>query len=418
MDKTAEQQTKIQFTFHMRFAVFTTVLLGYISYSLPYPIFSPMFLTTDHAVLPNYYSTVARTVILGIAMIMYPLGQFIGSPLLGQLSDKYGRKPILIISLILTAIGDFTVGVGIDLHHLWLILVSLFLGGLFAGNIAIAQSTAAHLSSAKTKTKNFGLLNVATNLGWIAGCLLGGKLADNHLVSWFNFATPFYFSALCYLVNIIIVWFAFPKMSPEKKVPFIRNPKPLSAFIAHITSPHLRILYLYAFLGLLASYFFFCFFALYMVQKFNYGPSQIANFEAYLAVPLIIANYFLPRVTTRLGLIRTSYLSHLALALTLFIFLIPSTSSGLWYTVPLVGIFLTFGEVTSTLLISNEAKPEEQGMAMGTYRSVLVFAEIVASLLGGYTAGLHPNLPFILGIFIALMASFVLLTWAIRKKTS
>ncbi len=398
---------KQQANFRARVAIFVTVLLGFISYSLPYPIFSPMFLSNEHGILPSYYSTLARTMILGAAFVMYPIGQFIGSPLIGRASDKHGRRKVLMITLLATGIGDLFVGVGIAYHEVWLVLLSLFIGGFWAGNIAIAQSAAANLSTAKTKAKNFGMLNMATNGGWIVGCLIGGKLADSTLVSWFNYATPFYFSAICYVFNLVLVFYAFPQDS--KIQASASKEKFITSLFSQFKKLHLAILYLYSFLGFWASYFFFCFFAVFLVQKYNYGPSQLAYFEAYLALPLIAANYLLPKITAGFGLTKTSALSCFALALSLIVFIIPTSSLGLWFTVPVVALWLTFVEVTSGLLVSNAVSQAEQGAAMGTYRSILVLGEIVAALSGGYLAGLHETFPFIGGAIVAGLAGLVLI---------
>lgn len=392
-------------------AIFITVLFGFVSYSLPYPIFSPLFLSTSNGILPSHYSEVKRTVILGIALILYPLGQFIGNPAIGYLSDRYGRKKLLMLVLLIVGFSDLLIGAGINQNQLWLVFLSLFLGGLCAGNITIAQSTAADLSQGEERVKSFGLINVAINVGWILGVLLGGKLADEKLVSWFNYATPFFFSGLCYGLNLILVWIAFPNVAPKSS-----KEMKAGSILTQLKKPGLRLLYVYAFLGFLASYYFFCYFAVFLVQKFNYGPSEIANFEAYLALPLILASYLVVKVIGRIGIVVTSFLSHFALAISFLIFLIPQTSFGLWFTVPLVAIWLSFGEITSGLLIANQAKQEDQGIAMGTYRSLLVLGELVAALTGGYLAGLNYILPFLMGAIVAAIAS-LLLFYAYWKKT-
>lgn len=411
------EQKNIKNTLHVQIVIFITVLFGFISYSLPYPIFSPLFLSSTDGILPHGFTEIQRTFILGIAIVLYPLGQFLGNPWLGQASDRYGRKKILMLSLATVGFSDFLIAIGISQQRLWLVMLSLFLGGVCAANTTIAQSTAAELSTGvRAKTKSFGLINVAINTGWILGILIGGKLADNTLVHWFNYSTPFYFSALCYGFNLLLVWIAFPKIAPNTT----RSSESFfGTFFRQLKKPNLRILYFYSFLSFLASYYFFCFFAVFLVQKFNFGPSQIANFEAYLALPLIAASYLVTKVIPRVGLTKTSYLSHFALAISFIIFLIPASYLGLWYTVPLVALWICFAEISTGLLISNAVPSEEQGIAMGTYRSLLVLGELVAALTGGYLAGLHQNFPFYAGALVAILAGIVLLYWVLNHpKTS
>lgn len=410
-----QNNTKPQSSAQTQIVIFITVLFGFISYSLPYPIFSPLFLSSTNGILPHHYTEVERTFMLGVAIVLYPLGQFLGNPWLGQASDRYGRKKLLMLSLAAVGISDVLIGFGISQQNLWLVMISLFLGGFCAANTTIAQSTAADLNpTAQAKTKSFGLITVAINIGWILGVLIGGKLADDTLVHWFNYATPFYFSALCYGLNLLMVWIAFPKIEPR---PQNKSDKTsfYGSFFAQLKKKNLRVLYFYSFLSFLASYYFFCFFAVFMVQKFNFGPSQIANFEAYLALPLIAASYLITKVIPQVGLTKTSYLSHFALGISLIIFLIPASYLGLWYTVPLVAIWICFAEITTGLLISNAVPSEEQGIAMGTYRSLLVLGELVAALTGGYLAGLHQNFPFYAGAVVAMLAGIVLVGWSYNQ---
>lgn len=392
-------------------AIFITVLFGFISYSLPYPIFSPLFLSPSQKLLPADTTELVRTIILGFAIIMYPLGQFLGNPLIGRAADQYGAKKVLMLTLVGTAIGDYFVGWGIQIHSLTLVLISLFFGGFWSSNTTIAQATAAHLSSAETKTKHFSSINVATNLGWVLGCIFGGKLADNTIVSWFNYSTPFYFAVVCYGINLIAVYFAYPNYRIPSKIKSTLSELFLS-FITQVKKKNLSTLYLYSFLGFTASYFFFCFLSVYMVQKFNFGPSKIANFEAYLAIPLILANYFLPKLLPRFGLASTSYISYFLYGISLLIFIVPQSPHAMWFTIPIVAVWLTFGEVTSALLISNAVPPEEQGIAMGTYRALLVLGEIMAALTGGLLTGINTHLPFIAATFIATLASLILFIYS------
>ena len=83
------------------FPVLVVLFLGYLGFSLALPLFPPLFLDPKHAFLPVETTTTMRRILLGILFAMYPLGQFVGAPLLGKFSDKYGRKPVLLISLIL-----------------------------------------------------------------------------------------------------------------------------------------------------------------------------------------------------------------------------------------------------------------------------------------------------------------------------
>lgn len=106
------------------FPVFTVVFFGYVGFSLAFPIFSPMFLDPCHRFLPIDTSMAMRTVLLGCALASYPVGQFLGLPLLGTLSDHYGRRGILLITLCVTFLAYLVSAIGVIMHSYWLLILS------------------------------------------------------------------------------------------------------------------------------------------------------------------------------------------------------------------------------------------------------------------------------------------------------
>src|SRR5688572_14292238 len=132
------------------------VLTGFAGTSIAYPIFPPLFLhPSDHGIVSSVWSESARSIFLGITLAAYPLGQFIGSPILGGLSDRYGRKPILLISLLGSVLGYLLSGLSLEFNWLWILLFSRFLTGLMEGNIAIVRAMGADLESIN-KYKSIG----------------------------------------------------------------------------------------------------------------------------------------------------------------------------------------------------------------------------------------------------------------------
>lgn len=396
-------------TFRIKTVIFLTVLFGFIGLTLSYPIFGPMFLSTNSSFLPTELSNTTRMLLLGLTLSIYPFGQFLGSPLLGKFSDHYGRRIVLMISLLATAVSCVVIGIGIHLHQLWLMLISLFIWGFFEGNVAIAQSTMADLSTPQTKAKNFGVLIIAVNLGWVIGPLLGGKLAANNLVSWFDYSTPFYFAGLLALSNLLLAFCNFPEtrvLSNQKQ--HLELFTIFTTFITSIKRTDLRLFYAYGFLGFLCGYFYFNFFSPFLVERFNMGPAEIANFAAYFSLPLIAANYCIDFLTARLGLVRMGIYAHIFVAISIIIFILPSSPFALWFTIIPIGIMLTICQVSGSVLASNAAGKDEQGTVMGVYRSFQVLSEMLAALIGGLLATISINMPFIISAGFAIAASWLL----------
>src|SRR5258708_16830078 len=119
--------------------LYLVIFTGFCGYSLMITLFVPMLMGTN-GFLAADATTGQRSVVLGILLAIYPLGQFLGSPVLGALSDRYGRKPVLTVSLFVTIGAYVLVSLGIELRSLALIATGCLIGGLAESNIAIPQN--------------------------------------------------------------------------------------------------------------------------------------------------------------------------------------------------------------------------------------------------------------------------------------
>ena len=171
-------------------------------------------------------------------MASFTLGQFFGSPILGSLSDRRGRKKVVLLSLMGTTLGYLTIAFSLYHYSIAGMVIGLIVCGFCEGNVTIAQSVIADVTGLDEhkhrKPVYFGWLNICISLGFIIGPLMGGVLADSSLVPWFTFATPFWIAALMTLTGILVIaWYAketlqlhrvekivfFPSLSGKLKAP-------------------------------------------------------------------------------------------------------------------------------------------------------------------------------------------------------
>lgn len=118
------------------------VFVGFLGISMPYLIFPALFMNPAYSILPETCGYTNKALLLGITLGAYPLGQFIGSPILGALSDDYGRKRLLAASLFLNAVCNLVTGLALCWQQVELLIFSRFASGLMEGNIAIARAMA------------------------------------------------------------------------------------------------------------------------------------------------------------------------------------------------------------------------------------------------------------------------------------
>jgi len=173
--------------------IFVTVFIDLIGFGMVIPI------------LPFYAETApfnATPFEIGILFSIYSWMQFFFSPILGRLSDRYGRRPILFISLLGSAVGYFVIGFA---NTLLLVFVGRIIGGITGGNISTAQAYIADVTTKENRAKGMGLFGAAFGLGFIFGPALAG------ILSKYGVHVPFYFAAILSLINAIALYFVLPE---------------------------------------------------------------------------------------------------------------------------------------------------------------------------------------------------------------
>lgn len=148
---------------------------------------------------------------IGVVAATFPLAQLIGVPVMGALSDRYGRKPLLLISQITTCIGFILLGLA---NSLWLIILSRLIDGLFGANLATAQAALSDITSEENRAQGLGITGAAFGLGFIFGpiiALLALEFSDN------NLALPAFIAAAYSFVSILLTLFGFKETLPPHK---------------------------------------------------------------------------------------------------------------------------------------------------------------------------------------------------------
>ena len=399
---------------HPMFPIFLVVFLGYVGFSLAFPIFSPMFMDPSHKFFPPDLSLKIRTTLLGLVLAAYPLGQFLGLPLLGQLSDVYGRKKVLSISLCFTLVSYIGSAVGIMIHSFWLLLISRFICGYAEGNFSIAQSSAADISTGHKRVKNFGLINMAASLGFVIGPVLGGKLADPNIVSWFDDDIPFWFSAILALFTILMVLWQLPNTKARGNKKLKSRLHPFSGLILifkNFSRTSRRGLYLINFMFYFGLFFFYQYFPVLLVKRFNFTSSKIADISAYGAVILAVSQLAIVHpLAKRLNAKKAATIGAFILAPALIGLTVKSFNLMLFLFLPLACVAMALSTTNLQSVVSHSATEKLQGEVMGVNYSMQILGEVITSAVGGFLAGFFiVSLPLVLGGVVVFLAAMALL---------
>lgn len=401
---------------HPMLPIFLVVFFGYVGFSLAFPIFSPMFLDVSHDFFPMTTPMTLRTTLLGFVLAAYPFGQFLGLPLLGQLSDCYGRKSVLSISLWFSLAAYIGSAIAIMIHSFWLLIVSRFICGYAEGNFSIAQATVADLSQGHERVKKFGILNMAASLGFVFGPIIGGKLADPDWVHWFGDDTPFWFAAILILITWILVMWQMPETKPKEAR---SKPKdsihPLSGLmIVHksFTKVGHRDLYLINFMFYFGLFFFYQYYPVLLVKRYDFTPSSIADISAYVAVIIAIAQLFIVHpLAKRMHPRKASILGAFILAPALICLTIKNFDLITYIFLPIACVSMALTTTNWQSLVSHSVSEDLLGEVLGVNYSMQILGEIITSALGGFLAGYFiVSMPLIVGgivVFLSAMAIWI-----------
>ena len=367
------------------------VLLDLIGVGILLPII-PILLTDPQSkfyLLSQKYTLREGYILLGILTGIYSLMQFFAAPILGQLSDRIGRKKVLVVSLLGTAGSYALFAIGIIFANLPLLFISRAIDGITGGNISVAQAVIADNSHPDDRSKNFALIGAAFGLGFILGPIIGSRFSDPSIVSWFNAATPFWFAGILSLLNVGLVVFFLKDTYIPKKVKVMEWFKPWKNFGKVFAREELRKLFVVEFLYYSGFSFFVTFLGVLLISHFQMSQSQIGNFFSILGVWIVfaqtittrrLAKYFKERQLLRVSLLANS------IAITLLLF--SHRTFYLYLIVPFIAIFNGLSLSNLNGLVSKLAGSHEQGEVLGVNNSVRSVAESIPPILSGFVAAI------------------------------
>jgi len=346
-------------------------------------------------------------IMLGWLIAIYPLMMFFATPILGQLSDRYGRKPILALSLFGTAVGYVIFATGILTQNILLLFIGRALDGITGGNISVARAVIADVSAPEHRARNFGLIGAAFGVGFVVGPYIGARLASPdtsffglfQTPHWFDASTPFWFTAALALINMSMILIVLTETHRHiNKALRVTWTKSLHNIRKAATRPALRVLFTAEFFFWSGFTFFTTFFQVWLVQKLHFTTSSVGDFFAYIGICIALNQVLImPFVVKRWKSHTVLRVSLIGNGLALFIQLWASNTTELLLTAPFIAVFNGLTMANSSAVVSLSANKQEQGELLGIEASVQALAQSVPAAISGYVATMGVGMPVIVG---------------------
>ncbi len=387
-----------------------TNFLDWMSIGLVYPMFSSMIFHEE----TQFFSVTASAMLkggwLGALLAAGPLAQFISSPIVGTLSDQKGRKPLLKHTLLIMILGYLFCALGVFAESLYLLLIGRIIVGIGTGNAAVVCAAIADISTPEKKAKNFGLISMASGVGFTLGPFLGGTLSN-----W-GFATPFFFSLGCSLINLALVIFFFFETHHVRRNVHVSFTMGLKNLKKAFQIPSLRTLFLAFFFFCVGWSFYWEFIPVTWLQKYHLSTAQVGHFFAYgAAFYALSAGLLIRPIVGKFRPLPILFIALSLLALAIYPLLLHRTVEIFWIYIPIQQFLIALIFPTSQTVVSNSVNEDSQGEIMGILQSVDSFAFATSPLIAGLFVGLNSYAPIIVAASFMLLASLILLS-SYRKK--
>jgi DHA1 family tetracycline resistance protein-like MFS transporter len=345
--------------------IFITIFIDLVGFGIVMPVL-PFYVEGTR------FNATPRDV--GLLFASYSVMQLIFAPILGRLSDKHGRRPVLLVSIIGTGISFLILGFATTL---WMLFVGRILDGITGGNISTAQAYIADSTTKADRAKGMGLVGAAFGLGFVFGPAIGGVL------SHWGIGVPFFFAAGLAFANAILLYFTLPEtVTPD-------HPARVSAaggrdwkeVVRSLKQPKLGFVLTIYFLFIVAFSIMTTTFSLFTMFRFGYDAAHTGYLFAYVGIiGAMIQGGLIGKLVRRFGELPLVLIGASLFSLSLFLIPFTGAHTGLLTLLAVGGAFAVGNSLATpslTSLASKSVSEAEQGVVLGVTQSVASLARAV-----------------------------------------
>jgi predicted MFS family arabinose efflux permease len=342
--------------------------------------------------------------VIGLVAAIYSVCQFLASPILGSLSDKYGRRPVLIYSQFGSLIGFLLLALA---GNIWLIVLSRIIDGLSGGNISIASAYVADVTDPKDRASAMAMLGVAFGLGFLFGPFIGGELAHS-----FGISAPAYAAAFLACTSMTLSIFYLKEPAVHRNAESKRGKEYYTQAFDYLKIKNLRTMLLIFFFFALPFSLYVSMFSLYANIELQFTEREVGLFLSYVGfLGIIWQGAVIRPLVKKIGELSLLRYGLAAMGTGLFGLVLASN----WQQLAAVALVFSFGtgvtRVVLSSLVSQYAPPDKKGGVIGVSASIESFTRILGPIMGGWVIGtIHPNYIGYIGGALAAVGFYLAFT--------
>ena len=389
-------------------SIFLTAFIDMLGVGILIPIIPDIFLSANHLHFSGLNSPSEYKWAYCLLMASFSMMVFVGAPILGTLSDRYGRKKIIQSSLLGQVIGYAFFALALKTENIYLLFGSRLFAGFFAGSLSVLFSAISDISTQEDKPKNFGLVGMAFGLGFVLGPALGVILSLEKYCSLFTIYTPFIFTSCLALGNFFFVNRTFVETCQSFQQQPITFLKGVQNIYKAFTSNHLKLLFSISFFNTLGFAFFTQFFSVFMIQKFQTNREVNGYIFLWVGIWIVITQgVILRRISGKISPSSIINKTMLTMGLGIIAMVFPNQIWGILICNLVVAISQGLNSPNLLTLVSRTALPEEQGEILGINQSMQALGNIIPPLIVGFFGENLQSFPIIAA------GGFIIIAWAI-----
>jgi DHA1 family tetracycline resistance protein-like MFS transporter len=394
-------------------AFFVLLLLAFLdsaAFGLIFPLFSSMLFDLKWNFVAPDTSAAIRGLWLGVLISATPLVAMLVSPFVGNLSDRLGRRPVIIACLCFGSVSWLGAAYSVACESLYGLALARITMGLSVASFGVANACIADISEPQNKGRRYSWMGMAFGAGYAVGPLMGGVFASESVVWTESLIRPFLAASVLTGLNTLLVFLWLPETYTTRNASHV--PKTLLSFVREIAEIDSKLF------SLLFATFLFCFgwsfyidfIPVWWVEKFHLTASSVSLFLGYGAIWYVMScGLIVGPILRRKNPLQVFSVAAVALCSCIWVLFAINTPMTYWWLLPLQNIAASFLFPVAATAVSEMAPKDHQGKVMGYHASAEALGFGIGPLTSGPFLGIHLLMPVAIGGLSVLVAGGIVM---------